>query len=103
MNAMVEDAKEPERPRAEPEIIPPDHGDNEWQSRWSPYGYTRTRGPQRIFVTRVGPLGIALFMLAIAVIAAIGLLVILGALLIWIPAVILAVIIAAIAGVFRRR
>jgi hypothetical protein len=101
---MMENGNPPERPRSEPEIIPPDRaGGSASQSNWPPYGYTRTQGTQRIYITRMGPFGIALVLLAIAVAAGIGLLFILGAFLIWIPVVAVALVAAAVTGLFRRR
>jgi hypothetical protein len=91
----------PERPRAEPEIIPPDRSGHrsDWRNApWQGDMFTRARGTQRIYVTRVGPLGVALLMLAIAAIAAIIVIATVGLVLIWIP--VLALIIVA-AGLFR--
>ncbi len=101
------DSNEPERPRAEPEIIPPDRrgpddrGAN-WQPRPPPYGFTQMRGTHRIYVSRIGPFGFALIMLVVGLLAAIMLLILIGAALLWIPVVAVLVIIAAISGVFRR-
>ncbi len=92
----------PERPRAEPEIIPPDRSGrrSDWRnSPWHGTAFTGARGTQRIYVTRIGPLGVALLMLAIAAIAAIIVIATVGLVLIWIP--ILAVIVIA-AALFRR-
>jgi hypothetical protein len=99
-----DDNKPPERPRAEPEIIPPDRGgrrsdwrnapyQNNWQNNWQNNPFTGARGTQRIYVTRVGPVGIALLMLAIAAILAIVVVAALGVVLIWVP-----VLVAIIAG-----
>jgi hypothetical protein len=96
---MADNYPKPERPRSEPEIIPPDRSG---RGGWPPDGYGQSRGTQRVFVGRVGPFGIALLMLGIAAIVGIILLVILGAVLLWIPVVVVAVIAAAIAGLFRR-
>jgi hypothetical protein len=60
-------------------------------------------GPHRVYVTRIGPLGGALLMLAIAVFVAVGGLLLFGALLIWLPLVALILIIGAIAALFRPR
>lgn len=98
---MAENANAPERPRVEPEIIPPDR--TQTRSAWRPHSFAETGGTQRIYVTRLGPFGGALLMLAIVVIAAIILLAFLGALLLWIPFVALIVIVAAVAGLLGRR
>ena len=50
---------EPERPRQEPEIIPPDKNSSRG-SAWPPsHGYAEARGSRRIYVARIGPLGFA--------------------------------------------
>jgi hypothetical protein len=94
---MADDRNQPEQPRVEPEIIPP--GRNSRHSPWSPYGFTETH---RIHITRVGPLGIALLMLAIAAVATIIIIAVLGAVLIWIPVVALVLIVGALLRLVRR-
>jgi hypothetical protein len=84
----------PERPRVEPEIIPP--GDP--RTRWEGYGATH-----RIYVARLGPFGFAMVALAIAFLAAVVLLLLLGAFLIWIPLAGLLLAIAVISSLLRRR
>jgi hypothetical protein len=92
---------EPEVPRQEPEIIPPDRGSGR-SSAWPPsHGYNQRRS-QRIYVTRIGPLGFALLMLIVGLFAGVLLLALIGAALIWIPVAAVLLIIAAIAGVLRR-
>jgi len=97
-------ANEPERPRAEPEIIPPNHfGRSDRERDWPPaYGYTRMRGTHRVYVGRIGPFGFALIMLIAGFLAAVLLLILIGAALIWIPVVAVVLVIAAISGLFRR-
>ncbi|HTV37802.1 MAG TPA: hypothetical protein VMF12_15325 [Xanthobacteraceae bacterium] len=102
---MTNDHERPERPRVEPEIIPPDRGGRggDWSRppwRGGPFG--DTRGTQRIFVARLGPFGVALLVLAIAAIVAIILIAALGAVLIWIPVVAVLVVVAAVFRFFRR-
>jgi hypothetical protein len=89
---------EPERPRVEPEILPPDRGG---RNGWPPYG-ERAHGTHRIYVRRIGPLGFALLMLVVGLLAGVMLLVLIGAALIWIPVVAVLVIIAAVSGLLRR-
>ena len=60
------------------------------------------RGTHRVYVSRIGPFGFALIMLVVGLLAAIMLLILIGAALIWIPVVAVLVVIAAISGVFRR-
>jgi hypothetical protein len=92
-----------EQPRSEPEIIPP--GEQAARSRWVD-GRTWSSGTQRIYVARVGPFGFAMVALAIAVIAALVFLLVLGAFVILIPLAGLllaaAVITSMLRGSFRR-
>jgi hypothetical protein len=101
---MLDDAPPPERPRAEPEIIPPDrdgrHPDYR-QSPWRADVFTDRRGTHRIYIARLGPIGIALLMLAIAAVAAVILIAVLGAVLIWIPVVAVVVVVAALFRLLR--
>jgi hypothetical protein len=97
---MSNNSSRPERPRLEPEIIPPRYGrrDGDWlEGGWSPY--VGTGGTQRIYIARLGPFGLAIVMLVIGFVAAIILLATVGALLIWLP--ILAILLA-VGVVFRR-
>lgn len=93
----------------EPEIIPPDRTARQsnghrppWhQSTWRPYGTTGAGGTQRIYVAKLGMLGIIMLMLAFAAIAAVFLILILGAVLLWVPLAALLIVIA-IYRHFRR-
>jgi hypothetical protein len=93
----------PERPRQEPEIIPPG---NDWprrDSRFPPnYGFDERRSTHRIYVSRIGPLGFALFMIIAALFGGVLLLALIGAALIWFPVLLVFAVIAAIAGLIRR-
>jgi hypothetical protein len=93
----------PERPRSEPEIIPPN--DPRVQGRnggmWSSFN-----GVHRVYVARVGPFGMVMAMLAVGLIAALGVLVLIGTLALLLPlgGLILAIlIIAAVLRGPRRR
>jgi hypothetical protein len=97
---MADDRNRPEQPRVEPEIIPP--GRDSRYSPWGPYGFSETRGIHRVHITRVGPFGIALLMLAIAAVATIVMIAVLGAVLIWIPIVALVLIVGALLRLMRR-
>jgi len=97
---MADDRNQPEQPRVEPEIIPPDRSSR--YSPWSSSGFSETRGVHRIHVARVGPFGIALLMLAIAALATIIMIAVLGAVLIWIPIVAVVLIVGALLRVLRR-
>jgi hypothetical protein len=101
---MTDDHNKPERPRVEPEIIPPDRGERQSGWRYTPWrgsasGNTHTT--QRVYVTRLGPFGIALVLLAIAAIVAIVVIAILGAVLIWIPVVAAVLVIGAVFRLLR--
>src|SRR5262245_59186807 len=82
-----------ERPRSEPEIIPP--GDPRLRAQ------DAFQGTQRIYVARLGPFGIAMVALAVAFLAAVILLLLLGAFLIWIPLACLILAIAVVYGMLR--
>jgi hypothetical protein len=101
---MADDRDQPERPRVEPEIIPPDRGgrQSDWRrSPWRSSAFTQTYGTQRIYVARLGPFGFALLMLAIAAIVAFIMIALLGFVLIWIPVVAVIVVIAALFRLLR--
>ncbi len=96
---MAKNPNQPERPRVEPEILPPDRSRRGWPP--PPYGYTG-QSTHRIYVSRIGPFGFALLLLVIGLLSGVLLLVLVGAALIWIPVVAMLVIIAAISGLLRR-
>jgi hypothetical protein len=106
---MANNPDKPERPRVEPEIIPPDRSggpdDRGFAGRgpgWPPPYSTTARGTHRVYISRIGPLGFALLILVIGLLAAVMLLILIGAALIWIPVVAVLVIAAAIASLMRR-
>jgi len=107
---MVDDPDQPERPRVEPEIIPPDRNPRrpDWRQQawrgqtWQPFFSTAADETHRIYVAKLGPLGVALLILIVSVIAAVILLALVGAVLIWIPAVALLVAVGALFRLFRR-
>ena len=89
-----------EEPRTEPEIIPPGYPDE----RPAPdaRAYVDVHGIHRVYVARLGPFGIILLALVIAVFTAVILILLLGAVLIWIPVVALLVAAGVITGFLRR-
>ena len=91
----------PERPRVEPEIIPPQRGERQQQSAQF-YVHGDSRTTHRIYVTRLGPVGLALALLTLSLLGLVFLFVILGALIIWIPALLIVVAVAAIFGFLLR-
>lgn len=90
------------RPRAEPEIIPP--GAPLPPRRDGPFN----DGPfnarfQRIYIARPGPFGLLLVALAAIIIVAVIVLLLLGAVLIWLPVVGLMVAFGIVTGLVRSR
>jgi hypothetical protein len=101
---MAAYSNEPERPRVEPEILPPDRSGRNGPN-WPPppHGYGQgASGSQRIFVTRIGPFGFGLAMLVMGLFAAALLLLLIGTALIWLPFVAALVIVSAVVGLLRR-
>jgi hypothetical protein len=101
---MANDPNRPERPRVEPEIIPPGRDPDQTDWRRTPWrsGFEDVRGTHRVYVGRIGPFGIVLLLLAVAAIIAIVMIAVLGAVLIWIPVLAVAIVLAALFRLFRR-
>jgi len=108
---MAQAPDEPERPRFEPEIIPPRRGggrDDRGPTggpAWPPppFGFTQAGGSRRFYVRQVGPFGFALLMLVVGLLVALMLLILIGTALLWIPVIAVLAVIAAFSGLFRRR
>jgi hypothetical protein len=83
---------ETHRGDVEPEIIPPGARDPYW---------TSFDGRQRIYVARIGPVGFALMAAAIAALAALFFLLLLGAFVVLLPLAGLALAIIIAVGLFR--
>jgi len=105
---MASDQDQPELPRVEPEIIPPDRQERgpgrgaDWRrAAWRPYGPNETAGMHRVYVGRIGPFGFAMLTLAFAILAAAILLVFAGAILLWLPVVALLIVVGAIVRFLR--
>jgi hypothetical protein len=92
-----------EQPAVEPEIIPPDHHGAAWDSRTAPPGgFFGVRYGERVYTARLGPFGLGLFA-ALAVLLVIAVVVLLlSALVIWIPILALLVFGGVIANWLRR-
>jgi uncharacterized membrane protein YjjP (DUF1212 family) len=77
-----------EEPRSEPEIIPPGHAE---------------RGTERVrvYIAKPGPLGAILLTLVVGLLSAVVMVLLFGALLIALPAVVLIVTAAIVAGILR--
>ncbi len=92
--------RSPERPRVEPEIIPPGRGGR------MPGGPIWLRiderdGVRRVFIARPGLLSIVLGLLIIGLIAAVIFLVLAGIVLVWIPILIGGIILVLLSGATR--
>jgi hypothetical protein len=86
---------ETHRGDVEPEIIPPDVRARD------PYSRTSFDGAQRIYVARIGPVGFALMAAAIAALAALFFLLLLGAFVVLLPLAGLALAIIIAVGLLR--
>ena len=89
-----------QRPHSEPEIIPPGYSDR--ASMRGRYRLVDLHGTRRVYAVRVGPFGFVSLVLLIAVIATVMFFVLLGAVLLWIPIVILLIAGTIISGLLRR-
>jgi hypothetical protein len=89
----------PETPRSEPEIIPPDRDPRDPRRDGV---FVNEPGTQRVYVARIGPLGVILVVLVTAILLAVLLALLLGALVIWLPLVILFAVGAIIVAVLRE-
>jgi hypothetical protein len=105
---MANNQDQPELPRVEPEIIPPDRQDrgsgrgSDWRrAAWRPYGPNETAGTHRVYVARIGPFGFAMLTLAFAILAAAILLAFTGAILLLLPVVALLIVVGAIVRFLR--
>jgi hypothetical protein len=88
----------PEQPRYEPEIIPPGATRDPFGSQ-SPFG---SQGTQRIYVGRIGPLGIIMIALAVGFVVALVLVLLLGAFLLWIPIVAVLFTVGLVSALWRK-
>ena len=90
----------PEKPRSEPEIIPPQAGAHSQRrdTIWVSADEGRTH---RIYIRRLGPLGVILLALATGFIVALVLILLVGALLLWIPVVATLITIAIVSALLR--
>jgi hypothetical protein len=86
-----------ERPRSEPEIIPPEHIESR-SVKWTSFD----RSTHRIYVARLGPFSVAILLLMLATFVAILSLVLIGTFLIWIPLAVLLIAAALISGWWQR-
>ena len=102
---MVDDSNQPKRPRVEPEIIPPDRNPPRpaWrQQAWQPSFSTAADDTRRVYVARLGPLGFALLMLIVGIVVGLIILAVIGAVLIWIPIMLMLVAVGALIRLWLR-
>jgi len=92
-------SREGEQPSREPEIFRP--GERITPSRTDPLGDSEF--VQRIYVGRLGPFGFAMLALGFAIAIVVLLALLVGALLFWIPIVVIVVAATIFAGALRRR
>jgi hypothetical protein len=91
-----------EKPRSEPEIIPPDR-----EGQRTEHGTSRARvftemhGTERVYIATPGPLGVILTILMTAILFMVMLALLLGALLFWLPLIIFFIAGAIITGFLR--
>ena len=88
-----------ERPRSEPEIIPPEHIESRSGVKWTSFDQ---RGTHRIYVARLGPFSVAILLLMLTALVTILSLVLIGTFLIWIPLAAFLIAAALISGWWRR-
>jgi len=84
-------------PSSEPEIIPPGEPLPRTSDYADPYG------AHRIYVGRIGPFGLALVILVLAILGVLLFFLVVGAVLLWIPLVGLFVAAAIVSGMLRSR
>ena len=89
----------------EPEIIPPGQEPADLprgqRDPWASF-HVHGTGGTRVYVRRIGPLGILLLAALIGTIAALVFVVMVGAFLIWIPVAVLLFVAAIVGGLMRR-
>jgi|307.fasta_scaffold284475_1 hypothetical protein len=90
--------RQSEEPRSEPEIIPPDHAG---RGRPSTRVFPDSHSAERIYIGKPGPLGTIVMVLIAGLLSAAMLIMLLGAFLIFLPAVILFVTAAIVVGLLR--
>ena len=96
----------PERPRQEPEIIPPEIIPPGHDGRDRPSSifmrFEERDGVHRIFIARPGVASIILGLLLLGLVAAIAFLVVAGLIILWVPILIGGILLALLSAAFRR-
>jgi hypothetical protein len=91
-----------EKPRSEPEIIPPNHaGQRTAQGTPRARVFIDAHGTERIYVARLGSLGVILAVLTTGILSAVMLILLFATFLIWVPLVVLFIVGAIISGLMR--
>jgi hypothetical protein len=91
----------PERPRHEPEIIPP--GQDESDRLTSMFmRFEQRDGVHRVYIARPGVGSIILGLLLIGLVAGVAFLVVAGLIILWVPILIGGIVLALLSGFFRR-
>jgi hypothetical protein len=91
-----------ENPRSEPEIIPPDRaGRRTEQGRPQTRVFIDAHGTERVYIARLGPLGVILSVLTTGILATVMLVLLFATFLIWVPLVIFFIAGAMIVGLLR--
>jgi hypothetical protein len=93
--------REPERPRFEPEIIPPDRGGRAGRGDGYVWVSTDGRGTRRIYLARPGPFSIFVALILAGLVLVAIVLVVAGVILFWIPVIVLIVATLLLAGYSR--
>jgi uncharacterized membrane protein len=75
-----------DKPRSEPEIMPPDHASRDKRHEQA---FAYMHGAEHVYVARVEPFGFILIALTMAILLAVLLALLLATLLIWLPLLIL--------------
>jgi hypothetical protein len=93
----------PERPRVEPEIIPPGR-ERKTPRDAADYGWSfeQREGVQRIYIARPGPFSIILGLLILGFVAALVFVVLAGIVVLWVPILIGMILLALASAAIRR-
>jgi len=91
------------RQPTEPEIIPPGQEPTDWRhGRPDPWAHFSVHGTHRIYVRRIGPVGILLLAALIGTLAALVFVMLVGAFFVAVPVAILLFVAAVVGGLMRR-
>jgi hypothetical protein len=91
-----------EKPRSEPEIIPPDHAEPRTvQGTPITHVFIDARGTERVYVAKLWSFGIILAVLMIVILSAVMLILLFATFLIWMPLIVFFIAGAVISGLLR--